>query len=108
MRPLLPAPAPDPAAVLPIAQELPAVARRLAQLIEDAVAQRTRLTAELLVDWQGASRAMFDAVEVAHARRAVAIVAALRRLAATVVDAGAVALRDQGEIDTAAAQSTPR
>ncbi len=87
MRPSTPVPGLDPAAVLPIAEELPSVARKLAQLIEDAVAQRAALTAELLADWQGSSRATFDAGEVAHARRATELVAALRRLAGDVVDA---------------------
>src|SRR6266508_3984645 len=91
----------DPAAVLPIAQELPAVARKLAQLIEDCAAQRARLTPELLADWQGASRVAFDAGEASHVRRATEIVAALRRLAGEVVDAGAVALRDQQAVDAA-------
>jgi uncharacterized protein YukE len=85
----------DPAAVLPVAAELPAVARKLAQLIEEAVAQRARLTAELLPDWYGASRASFDDGEIGHGRRATELVAALRRLANDVVDAGTIALRDQ-------------
>lgn len=91
----------DPAAVLSVAAELPAVARKLAQLIDDAVAQRATLTTELLADWQGASRATFDGGEVAHARRAAELAAALRRLASDVVDAGAVALRQQHAVDAA-------
>lgn len=108
MRLPLAVPSLDPAAILPIAEELPVVARKLAQIIEDAVVHRATLTAELLVDWHGASRAAFDAGEVANARRALEIVAALRRLASTVVDAGTVALRDQAVLDTPAARTTPR
>jgi hypothetical protein len=84
----------DPAAIVALAEELPGVARKLAQLIDDAVEQRTRLGRTMLADWRGGARGDFDANEAAHAARAAAVIAHLRRLAADVVDAAAAARRD--------------